>query len=131
MGKHAEPLIVAGLPDAVSHYCHAVRFGDLVYVSGLVAMDERGGVLGKGEAAAQTEVIFQQLGMVLDTVGAAPADVLKVTVFLRNVDDRPRINPVRQRFFGDHLPASTLVEVSRLIHEDLLVEIEAVVGIAS
>lgn len=131
MGKHAEPLIVAGLPDAVSHYCHAVRFGDLVYVSGLVAMDERGGVLGKGEAAAQTELIFQQLGMVLDTVGAAPADVLKVTVFLRNVDDRPRINPVRQRFFGDHLPASTLVEVSRLIHEDLLVEIEAVVGIAS
>lgn len=131
MGKHAEPLTVAGLPDPVSHYCHAVRFGDLVYVSGLVAMDGQRGVLGKGDAAAQTEVIFEHLGQVLDTVGAAPADVLKVTVFLRDVDDRPRINPVRQRFFGDHLPASTLVEVSRLIHEDLLVEIEAVVGIRS
>jgi 2-iminobutanoate/2-iminopropanoate deaminase len=129
MSKRAEPMAVPGLPEPVSHYSHAVRFGDLVHVSGLVAMDSQGRVAGQGDAVAQTEVIFGHLQRVLDAVGATPADVLKVTVFLRNVDDRPRINPVRQRFFGDHRPASTLVEVSRLIHEDLLVEIEAVASI--
>jgi 2-iminobutanoate/2-iminopropanoate deaminase len=130
MGR-AEAVEVPGLPEPVSHYSHAVRFGDTVHVSGIVAMDEQGRVVGKGDAVAQTEKIFESLGRVLDAVGAGPADVLKVTVFLRNVDDRPRINPVRQRFFGDHRPASTLVEVSRLIHEDLLVEIEAVASIPS
>ena len=68
---------------------------------------------------------------VLDAAGASFADVLKVTVFMTNIDDRPRINPVRQEFFGAARPASTLVEVSRLVRPDLLVEVEAVVGLPS
>jgi enamine deaminase RidA (YjgF/YER057c/UK114 family) len=66
---------------------------------------------------------------VLDAAGATFADVLKVTVFMVNIDDRPAINPVRQEFFGDARPASTLVEVRRLVRPDLLLEIEAVVGL--
>ena len=65
----------------------------------------------------------------LDAAGAGFGDVLKVTVFLKNIDDRARINPVRQEFFGTARPASTLVEISRLVRPDLLVEIEAVVGL--
>jgi 2-iminobutanoate/2-iminopropanoate deaminase len=120
-----------GLPEPVSHYADAVRFGDLVYLSGIVAMDERGNVVGEGDPVAQAEKIFENMRLVLDAVGATPADVLKVTVFMRDVADRPRINPVRQRFFGRHRPASTLVEVSRLIHDDLLLEIEAVAALPS
>ena len=67
--------------------------------------------------------------LILDAVGAGFEDVLKVNVYLRNIEDRPVINPIREEVFGDARPASTLVEVAKLILPDLLVEIEAVVGI--
>ena len=73
--------------------------------------------------------ILVNLNRVLDAAGATMADVLKVTVFLTNIDDRAAINPVRQEFFGSARPASTLIEVSRLALPDMKVEIEAVVGL--
>jgi len=120
---------VAGLPQALSHYTDAVRFGDLLFVSGLTAHDADGKLVGGDDAAAQTRQILTNLKRVLDAVGATFADVLKVTVFLTNVDDRGAINPVRQEFFGDARPASTLFEVSRLALPEMKVELEAVVGI--
>jgi enamine deaminase RidA (YjgF/YER057c/UK114 family) len=63
---------------------------------------------------------------VLAAAGATPADVVKVTVYLLDIDDRPAINPVRQEFFGSARPASTLVEVSRLAVPGALLEIEAI-----
>ena len=62
----------------------------------------------------------------LAAAGATPADVVKVTVFLTDVDDRPLINPVRQAFFGDARPASTLVEISRLAVPGAKIEVESV-----
>jgi 2-iminobutanoate/2-iminopropanoate deaminase len=126
--KRAE-FSVPGLSPPISHYCDAVRFGDLLFVSGLVGVDEQGSVVGEGDAARQTRQIFQNMQKVLAAAGATFADVLKVTVFLTNIDDRPKINPVRQEFFGSARPASTLVEVRRLVRPDLLLEIEAVVGL--
>ncbi len=128
MPKRQE-VTVAGLAPAVSHYCDAVRFGDLLFISGLVGVDGDGKLVGEGDAARQTRQIFENMRKVLDAAGAGFGDVLKVTVYLTNIDDRPRINPVRQEFFGTARPASTLVEVSKLIRPDLLVEIEAVVGL--
>ena len=66
---------------------------------------------------------------ILDHAGCGFADVLTVTVFLTDIDDRPRINPVREQVFGEARPASTLVEVSKLVAPDLMVEINAVAGI--
>ena len=66
------------------------------------------------------------LERILDEAGATPADVAKVTIFMRDVAQRPLINPIRQEFFGQHRPASTLVEISRLVRDELLLEIEAV-----
>jgi reactive intermediate/imine deaminase len=126
-----EEFAVAGLAPPISHYCDAVRFGDLLFVSGMVGVDADGKVVGDGDAARQTRQIFENMKKVLDAAGASFADVLKVTVFMTNIDDRRRINPVRQEFFGAARPASTLVEVSRLVRADLLVEIEAVVGLPS
>jgi 2-iminobutanoate/2-iminopropanoate deaminase len=117
---------VPGLAPPISHYCDAVRFGDLLFISGMVGVDAQGRVVGEGDAARQTRQIFENMKKVLDTAGAGFGDVLKVTVFLTDIEDRARINPVRQEFFGNARPASTLVQVAKLVRPDLLVEIEAV-----
>jgi len=120
---------VEGLAAALSHYTDAVRFGDMLFVSGLTAHDVEGRLVGGADAAAQTRQILSNLELVLDAAGATMADVLKVTVFLTDINDRAAINPVRQEFFGSARPASTLIEVSRLALADMKVEIEAVVGL--
>jgi reactive intermediate/imine deaminase len=117
------------LGPPVSHYTDAVRFGNLLFISGMVSVDSSGKVLHKGDVAAQTRKIFENMKLLLETEGAGFRDVLKVTLFLRNIEDRPKVNPVRQEFFGSARPASTLVEVNKLIDPDLLIEIEAVAGI--
>ncbi len=74
---------------------------------------------------AQFDVALHNLDTCLKAAGAGPEHVVKVTVFLTDIDDRKRINPARQRYFGEHRPASTLVEVSALVLPELQVEIEA------
>jgi 2-iminobutanoate/2-iminopropanoate deaminase len=112
--------------EPISHFSDAVVAGKTLYVSGLVATDERGEIVGEGDVVEQTRQIFRNLGRILAAAGAAPSDVAKVTIFMRDVAQRPLINPVRQEFFGEHRPASTLVEVSRLVRDQLLLEIEAI-----
>jgi 2-iminobutanoate/2-iminopropanoate deaminase len=111
------------LPPPVSHYCDAVRAGDLLYISGIVAIDRSGRVVGPGDAARQTEQIFEHVAKILAHVGADVSRVTSVLIHLTNMDDRARINPVRIKYFGEHRPASTLVQVTSLIHPDLLVEV--------
>jgi 2-iminobutanoate/2-iminopropanoate deaminase len=120
---------VAGLPAPISHYTDAVRFGNILFVSGLTAHNAAGQLVGGTDAAGQTRQILKNLKLVLDAAGATMADVLKVTVFLTDIADRAAINPVRQEFFGSARPASTLIEVSRLALPEMKVEIEAVVGL--
>lgn len=120
---------IEGAAEPISHYTDAVRFGDLLFVSGAAAFDSDGNVVGKGDPVTQTRVILQNIRDALQAVGADMGDVLKVTVFLTDIGDRAAINPVRKEFFGDAKPASTLFEVSALAVPDMLVEIEAVAGI--
>jgi 2-iminobutanoate/2-iminopropanoate deaminase len=123
---HIRTLRVPGLLEPISHFSDAVIAGHTLYVSGLVATNEAGDVVGAGDVVEQTRQIFRNLKSILDAAGAKPADVAKVTIFMRDVAQRPLINPIRQEFFGPHRPASTLVEISRLVRDDLLLEIEAV-----
>ena len=127
MTEAREELRVPGLAAPLSHYADAVRAGDLLFVSGMPALDGDGQLVGPGDVVAQFAQVLANLRAVLDAAGATPADVVKVTVFLTDVDDRPRINPLREEFFGSARPASTLVEVSRLPVPGMLVEMEAVV----
>jgi reactive intermediate/imine deaminase len=120
---------VEGLAAPLSHYTDAVRFGDILFVSGLTAHNGEGKLVSGADAAAQTRQILANLKLVLDVAGATMADVLKVTVFLTDINDRAAINPVRQEFFGAAKPASTLIEVSKLALPEMKVEIEAVVGL--
>jgi 2-iminobutanoate/2-iminopropanoate deaminase len=120
---------VDGLSEPLSHYTDAVRFGDLLFVSGVAPLDVEGRLVGPGDPVAQTRQIFLNLERVLDAAGASFADVLKVTVFLTDVGDRTKINPVRQEFFGAARPASTLIGVRELAVPGMRVEMEAVVGL--
>ena len=115
-----------GQPEPISHYTDAVRVGDLVFVSGCVPVDSEGRLVGDRDVVTQARQTLVNVGAVLAAAGCSFADVAKVTIFLTDIDDRPRINPVRQEFFGDARPASTLVEVSRLAIPGAKIEVEAV-----
>ncbi len=118
-------VMVEGLAEPISHYADAVVAGDTLYVSGIVPVDASGAVVGD-DVVAQARQVFAIMERVLAAAGATPADVVKVTVYLLDVDDRPLINPVRREFFGSTRPASTLVEVSRLAVPGARLEIEAI-----
>jgi 2-iminobutanoate/2-iminopropanoate deaminase len=117
---------VDGLAEPLSHYTDAVRAGDLLFVSGLVAVDGDGNLVGGDDVVAQTRQVFENMRAVLAAAGCGFEDVVKVTIFLTDIDDRPSINPVRQEIFGGARPASTLVEVTRLAVPGARVEIEAI-----
>jgi 2-iminobutanoate/2-iminopropanoate deaminase len=125
---HREEYRVEGLAEPLSHYTDAVRAGGLLFISGLVPVDAEGKLVGD-DVAEQTRQIFRNMELVLKAAGCGFEDVVKVTSFLLNVDDRPAINPVRMEFFGKTRPASTLVEVSALAVPGALLEIEAVAAI--
>ena len=114
------------LPEPISHYTDAVRAGDTLWISGMIAFDAGGAIIGGGDAVAQTEQIFRSMERILAHCEAGFDDVVKVVVYLIDISARPAINEVRKRYFGDARPASTLVEVSALVHPDALVEIDAV-----
>jgi reactive intermediate/imine deaminase len=117
---------VPELGEPFSHYTDAVRAGDLLFVSGCIAVDPEGQLVGEHDVVAQTRKVFENLGVTLKASGADFSDVVKVTVYLTDIDDRAAINPVSQEFFGESRPASTLIEVSRLVLADAGVEIDAV-----
>jgi reactive intermediate/imine deaminase len=122
-----EEIDAPGQAAPISHYAHAVRAdGPMLFVSGVVPVDEQGRLVGGDDIVEQARAVFRNLAAVLAAGGATFADVVKVSVFLTDVDDRPLINPVRQEAFGAARPASTLVEVSRLAVPGAKIEVEAI-----
>lgn len=121
-----EEIRVAGMPEPISHYTHVVKVDRLVFISGCTARDEHGRIVGGSDAQAQARQVHENLKKCLAAAGATFADICKVTVFLKNMADREKVNAVRKEYFGPSRPASTLVQISRLSSEDLLVEIEAI-----
>lgn len=128
MSRHREEIRVPELAEPISHYTDAVEAGGLLFVSGIVPVDGDGNVVGD-DVAGQARQVFRNMQLVLAAAGCAFGDVVKVTVFLLDVDDRAAINPVRREFFGEARPASTLVEVSALAVPGALLEIEAVAAL--
>ena len=111
-------------PAAIGPYSQAVRVGAALYTSGQLGLDPVTGTLPEG-VEAQTRQSLSNIGAILDAAGYAVTDVVKTTVFIRSMDDFACVNAVYSAFFGDHKPARSCVEVSRL-PKDGLVEIEVV-----
>ncbi len=127
MSARREEIRAAGQAEPISHYTDAVRAeGPLLFVSGVVPVDGAGRLAGGDDVVAQARQVFANLGAVLAAGGATFGDVVKVTVFLTDVDDRAPINTVRQEVFGETRPASTLVEISGLAIPGAKIEVEAV-----
>ena len=124
-----EEFKVPGLNPAISHYTDAVRFGNLLLISGLAPLDEDMNLIGGDDAAAQTRQIFVNMERILEAAGADFGDVLRVTVYLTDIKDLGIINPVREEYFGDTRPASTAIGINELAVPGMKVEIEAIVGL--
>lgn len=101
----------------------------LIYVSGQVALDESGALVGKGDAAKQAEQVFKNIHRILSGCGATIGDIVKLNWYFRNMGDRAAIVAARDRFLGAHRPASTAVEVSRLVNEEWLIEVDCVAAV--
>jgi 2-iminobutanoate/2-iminopropanoate deaminase len=119
------------LPEPISHYTDGVLADGWLYISGMLAVDAKGNLVGKGDVVAQTERVLENVQAVLEKAGGTFEDVVKVTVYLRRIGDRAAVNTVRKRFFGESRPASTLVEITGLVIPEALVEIDAVARVGT
>jgi enamine deaminase RidA (YjgF/YER057c/UK114 family) len=117
-----ERFLVEGEMAPVSHYCHSVRAGNLVWVSGIVGMLADGTI--PVDTVAQFDIAMDSMDACLRAAGGKPEHVVKVQVFMTDISERASINPRRVDYFGAHRPASTLVEVSALVDPRMRVEIE-------
>lgn len=118
-------LVSSGSPyEEIIGFSRAVRVGNLVSVGGTAAIGPDGATEGIGDPAAQARRIFQIIANALDEAGASLADVVRTRTMLVDIDDWELVAPVRAEFLGDVRPVDTVVEVSRFIDPDWLVEIE-------
>jgi reactive intermediate/imine deaminase len=109
-------------------YTHAVKTGTgrTVYISGQIAFDSDGKVVGAGDFRAQTIRVFENLKLALSAAGATFDNVVKVTTFITDMKHAPILRDIRVDYFGSKPPAGTLVQVSALVMPELMIEIEAV-----
>ena len=106
-------------------YSRGIRAGHLVEVSGTVAVDDHGYVVGKNDAYKQTQYVIKKIEKALNDLGASLQDVVKTRIYVSDINNYEKIGKAHGEFFKDIKPASTLFEVSTLIGIDFLVEIEA------
>ena len=126
MSSPRKEIRVPHFMEPISHYTDAVLCGGHLFLSGVGAFDENGHIVAKGDVVGQTRKICETIQTVLEHAGMAFKDVVYFKVFMINVEDRPKINPVRQEFHGDSRPGSTLVGVTKLDHPDMLLEVDIV-----
>lgn len=106
-------------------YSRAVRIGPHVWVSGTTATDDSGSLVGAGEPGTQARQALENIRRALEAAGASVTQVVRTRMYVTDVDDWPAIAAAHAEFFGTVRPAATMVEVSRLVSPEMLVEIEA------
>ena len=123
MPSDIQRLMLDDQMEPVSHYCHGVRAGDVIWVSGMVGCTPDGQI--PDDVVEQFRIALDACDAVVTAAGGSAASWVKVRIFLTDIGDRAAINPLREAYFGEHRPASTLLEVSALVDPRMKVEIEA------
>ncbi len=111
--------------EAIVGYSRAVRVGERIYVTGTTATDDAGEVVGEGDAYAQAVQVIENIRAALERLGAGLEHVVRTRMFVTDISRWEEYGRAHGEFFRDILPATTMVEVSRLIDERMLIEIEA------
>ena len=115
-------------PDPFEPYriSQAIRIGDLVYTSGQAAIDLQGNLVGVGDFDAQAQQVFANLEAVLEAADSSLDRIVKVTIYLTDMANFPKVVNLRERFFSKPYPADTILEVRALALPELEIEVEAV-----
>ena len=123
-----ENLFPAGLSKPTGHWTTVTtaRPGKLVFVSGLTAKNERGDIVGVGDVRAQTRQVCENLRAAMRAAGGSLADIMRVDVYIRDMQGFKDIHDIRREYFGPNPPASTMVAVAGFTHPDMLIEINAI-----
>jgi 2-iminobutanoate/2-iminopropanoate deaminase len=128
-----QELVAAGLAEPNGHFAHATvaqATGRLVFISGMTARNADGGITGVGDITAQTHQVCQNLQAAVESAGGTLEDIVRVDVYVRNMEDFDAIHAVRRQYFTGSPPASTMVEVSKFVKKDYLIEINAIAVLA-
>jgi len=120
-----ERVRVDATADTGGLYSQAVKSSGLLFISGQVALDKNGNIVGH-DIATQTDQVMRNMKSTLEAAGCTFNDVIKISVFLVNLEDRPKFHEVRKKYFTGEQPTSTLLVVKSLANKDWLVEVEAV-----
>jgi reactive intermediate/imine deaminase len=118
-------------PTGYTHIVEVTGPSRTVYISGQIAFDKDGQVVGAGDMKTQAEQVFKNLDAALAAAGAKFSDVVKMNTYVTDIDKAPAVREVRSRYFGETTPASTFVQVARLVRPELMLEIEVVAVVAS
>ncbi|GAA0591808.1 RidA family protein [Kribbella sandramycini] len=131
-----QTIVSPDLADTLGHFSHASAVevpatARLVFISGMTARNAEGGITGIGDITAQTHQVCQNLKAAVEAAGGTLADIARVDVYVRDMADFEAIHAVRRQYFTEHAPASTMVEISRFVRLDYLIEINAIAAIGT